>query len=81
VALVGNGQSQSSKCTKTIQGFCRQVLTWGDVWIRKWSVVEHQKKSVTKRFESQVFKPIGRPIQSVGKKFSLHLQAGITRKP
>jgi hypothetical protein len=30
VALVGDGQNQYSKCTKTIQGFCKQVLTRGD---------------------------------------------------
>jgi len=31
-------------------------------------VVEHQKISVTKKFELQVLRPICRPIQSVGKR-------------
>jgi hypothetical protein len=70
VALVGNGQGQSLKGTKIIEGFYKQVSTRGECWTRRRNVVEHQKNLLTKRFKPWVLRPICRPIQSVGKKIS-----------
>jgi hypothetical protein len=43
-------------------------------------VVEHKKFPVARRFEPQVIGPICKPIQSVGKEISQHLQIRIAGK-
>ncbi len=50
-AFVGDGQGQPWKGAPKIQRFCGQVLMRGEFRRRRWSVVEHQKISVARKFD------------------------------
>jgi hypothetical protein len=64
-----DGKGQLGKGTQAIQGFCEQVLTKGEFWRKKWSVVEHQEFFITRRFEHKFLGPYSGPFKMLEKKF------------